>query len=96
MFSDFVGFTAFLFRSENICWLVFSPTSSKNTTDILSCAKSDICSSVSFIAATLCWPSLMRTEASCGNEAMPMLGMSSETALNEILPSTDTVIDEKI
>ena len=39
MFNDFVGFTAFLLRSENICWLRTSPLSSKKTTDIISCAK---------------------------------------------------------
>ena len=92
-----MGFIAYLLRSANICWLLRSPTSSKNTTGIFSPLSSGLASYACRMAAYLCWPSLIMIGASIGMRSVPMWADSPRPGAgkNNIVPPTDTVMAEK-
>ena len=50
---DLETLTACLFKSANICWLRFKPSSTNNTTDIVSSPKSGLAFNASSISALL-------------------------------------------
>ena len=91
---EFDVFTACLFKSVNICWLLDNPASSYNTTEIVSFPRFGSSFNASNIAAFLCCPSLIKNLASIETSKSPI----SEISLLEIYlnsPSIDAASAEK-
>ena len=93
---DFVGFTACLLRSANICWLCSRPLSSKTTTAIFSLSMALSSSHACLMAEQRCWPSLTIILALDGMRMNPVLPCESlgGAGSNRMDRSTETVTAE--
>ena len=85
---EFDVFTACLFRSVKICWLLSNPLSSKNTTEIVSSPSDSSFDNASRIAAFLCCPSLIKKTASMETSKTPISAFSF-VEINLKSPSID-------